>query len=173
MKVRTATLADATGMATVHIMAERTAYLGILPDIVLDSLSQDNQETAWRQRINNGLTTTFVAEEDDNICGLINISRSRDSDATPSVAEIRLICVNPHSWRCGVGTALWERAKSCLQSSDWSEVTLWVLEANHLARKFYEKIGFTLDTDIYKTIEYGPHKVRAVRYRLALTTETT
>src|SRR5215471_12510189 len=120
MKIRTATLADAAAIASVHITSERAAYRTILPDIVLDSLSIDKQEIAWRQRIESTVTTTFVAEEDGNVCGWINFGRSRDSDASSTVAEIRAMYVNPERWRCGVGTALWERTKSALRQASYS-----------------------------------------------------
>jgi ribosomal protein S18 acetylase RimI-like enzyme len=81
--------------------------------------------------------------------------------------------VSPERWRCGLGTALWQHSHGALQRERYTEVTLWVLEPNHLARRFYENVGFSLETEIHKAIEYGTETIRAVRYRLALTTKTT
>src|SRR5215813_8708591 len=115
MKIWTATLSDAAVIASVHVSSERAAYRDILPDSVLDSLSIEKQEIAWRHRIAAGASITFVAEEDGQVCGWINFGKSRDRDATSSVAEIRAMHINPERWRCGVGTALWEHARSALQ----------------------------------------------------------
>jgi len=45
------------------------------------------------------------------------------------------------------------------------EVTLWVLEENRNARRFYEKYGFTLDGG---TRTYPKTGVPEVRYRIRL-----
>ena len=73
--------------------------------------------------------------------------------------------VSPDRWRHGVGTALWEHARTSLQEAAYSEVTLWVFARNDLARRFYEKIGFQLEREIEKTLERGGETFRAVRYR--------
>jgi GNAT superfamily N-acetyltransferase len=165
MRIRTAIVADAKGIASVHVDSERAAYRGILPAIVLDSLSVEKQETAWRERIANGTSNTAVADENGDILGWINFGRSRDNDRSPTTGEVWAMYVSPEKWRRGVGVALWEHSKTSLEEIGCSEVTLWVFELNYPARQFYQKIAFTLDREIQKTVERGSKPLNVVRYR--------
>jgi ribosomal protein S18 acetylase RimI-like enzyme len=165
MQIRPAILADAKGIASVHVDSERAAYQGILPAIVLDSLSVEKQEASWRERIANGTSSTFVADENGDILGWINFGQSRDKDGRPTTGEVLAMYVSPQKWRRGVGNALWEYARTSLQEAGYSDVTLWVFELNYSARQFYEKIGFTLDREIQKTVERGSKTFNVVRYR--------
>ena len=168
MQIRPAILKDAKRIASVHVDSERAAYRGILPDSVLDSLSIEAQEARWRERIANGTSNTWVAEDNGEILGWINFGRSRDTDSSPTTAEVLAMYVNPQEWRRGVGNALWEHSKTSLQESGYSEVTLWVFELNSRARQFYEKVGFTLDREVQKTVERGSKVLTVVRYRRTL-----
>jgi ribosomal protein S18 acetylase RimI-like enzyme len=169
MEVRRATVTDAPGIAGVHVAAERAAYCGFLPLIVLDALSKEKQEAAWRERIESGDSTTFVACVNEDVWGWINLGGSRDLDAGQRTSEIRAMYVSPDYWRHGVGGALWEHARTfLLQETACSCVTLWVFEQNDIARRFYEKIGFRLEREIDKTVERGGQKFRVLRYRHTL-----
>ena len=170
MVVRQAVLADAKGIASVHVDSERAAYRGILPDIALDSLSVEKQEAAWHQRLANGTSNTFVADENGDILGWINLGGSRDSDSLSTTGEIRAMYVRSQEWRRGVGTALWQHSRTSLQKAGYLEMTLWVLELNYPARQFYEKVGFTLDPEIRTTVERGSKTFNVVRYRYSLGT---
>ena len=48
------------------------------------------------------------------------------------------------------------------------ELTLWVFELNYRARQFYEKVDFTLDREIQKTVVRGARMLTVVRYRRTL-----
>ena len=167
MEIREANLADAKAITSVHVGSEIAAYRGILPDIVLDSLSIEKQEAAWHDRIAAARFNTVVAAEDGDIVGWINFGRSRDHDSLPTTAEVLAMYVSSHRFRRGVGTALWEHSRAFLQKAGYSEVTLWVLELNYRARQFYEKIGFKLDRG-QKTVERGSKTFNVVRYRYML-----
>ena len=170
MVVRQAVLADAKGIASVHVDSERAAYRGILPDIVLNALSVEKQEAAWHQRIANGTSNTLVAHDEGTITGWVNFGQSRDADSSPTTGEIRAMYVRPQEWRRGVGTGLWQHSRTSLQRAGYSETTLWVLELNYPARQFYERVGFTLDPEIRTTLERGSKTFNVVRYRYSLGT---
>jgi ribosomal protein S18 acetylase RimI-like enzyme len=168
MEIRRARVSDAPGIAGVHVAAELAAYRGFLPRVVLDSLSIEKQETAWRERIGSGDSNTFLACVNRDVWGWINFGRSRDADADRQTAEIRAMYVSPDHWRHGVGGALWEHARTYLQQALYSSVTLWVFEQNDIARHFYKKAGFKLDKDFDKTVERGGQTFRVLRYRQSL-----
>jgi hypothetical protein len=63
---------------------------------------------------------------------------------------------------------LWQCAKNPPEAGGVFGSHLWVLEPNGVAWAFYEKIGFSLERGIEKTLERGTTTVRAVRYRLTI-----
>jgi ribosomal protein S18 acetylase RimI-like enzyme len=66
-------------------------------------------------------------------------------DAPAGVWEIYALYADPDSWGRGFGRALWAELESRLRETGCREVTLWVLEANTRARRFYESLGFVGD----------------------------
>jgi ribosomal protein S18 acetylase RimI-like enzyme len=149
-------------------VSERAAYRGLLPDVVLDCLSEREHEAAWRERIGKGNSTTLVAGKDAEVWGWINFGESRNCDAAPGTGEIRAMYVKPETWRRGVGTMLWEEANRFLRQAGYREVTLWVYAQNQLARRFYEKVGFRLEGDLEKNVDRGGEAFSAVRYRCTI-----
>ena len=62
----------------------------------------------------------------------------------PGIGELYAIYVLPSAWSTGAGRALLERAEERL-ADDYDEATLWVLEDNPRARRFYEAAGWRPD----------------------------
>jgi GNAT superfamily N-acetyltransferase len=87
-----------------------------------------------------------VAERDGGAVGFCSVATpSRDNDATPRMAEIEALYVDPAVWRQGVGRALIEQALSGLRAGGWREVTLWMFAGNANAGAFYTHVGFAPD----------------------------
>lgn len=168
MLVRPATLDDTRGIATVHVRGWRAAYGGILPRDFLDKLSVDEREARWRRNLGETTALTFVAEEAGAVIGWASVGRCRDEDATPELGELWAIYVEPGRWRGGVGRALWEWGRGRLVERGAREVVVWVLEANHPARRFYETVGFAPAPDRTRMLEIGGARVPEVRMRGAL-----
>lgn len=53
-----------------------------------------------------------------------------------------------------------------LEQAGFSQVTLWVLDANERARRFYQRFGFT-DDGTRKDAVLGGATLVEIRYRLA------
>jgi GNAT superfamily N-acetyltransferase len=119
-----------------------------VPDDVLEGLSVEQREIAWRKMLTDtdGSTTIFVAERDGRILGFCALATpTRDEDAHERTAELGAIYVDPSSWRSGVGGALMDAALDQLRNGDWSDITLWVFAENTGARAFYAHYGFHPD----------------------------
>jgi GNAT superfamily N-acetyltransferase len=71
--------------------------------------------------------------------------------------------VDPGSWGAGYGAALDAAVREDLGEHGFPDATLWVLEANERARRFYEREGWALDGG--RRDHLG---ATAVRYRVAL-----
>lgn len=147
-RIRRASPDDARSVAEVHVDSWRHAYRGMLPDAYLDRLSVDDREAMWREAFAEDTSGAFVAEVGDRIVGFASFGPSRDDDASETVAEVPAIYVEPSEVGRGVGRRLLEAATAALRDAGYRRATLWVLEANERARRFYEKSGWTWDGTI-------------------------
>jgi ribosomal protein S18 acetylase RimI-like enzyme len=131
-------------------------------------LSIEAQEAAWRTTLQEETSDVFVAKESQEIVGWISVSRCRDPDVGPTTGELFAIYVAPESWGSGAGRALWNRGKSYLRASGFSDVVLWVLKENRRALRFYEAAGFAPDPGQEKVIELGGVGLLEIRLRRLL-----
>ena len=141
----------------------RAAYRHVLPPDQLDAMPID--ETRWAHRIMEpppgwGI---YVAEDEGRVIGFASIGPSRDER---DVGELYAIYVEPGAWATGVGRALIEHAEEGLRTT-WTEATLWVLEDNPRAQRFYELAGWTRD-GLRKVESFLGMEAAEVRYRKRL-----
>ena len=144
-RIRRARPEDARAVAEVHVGSWRHAYRGLLPDAYLDRLSVEDREAMWREAFGEPDEGAFVAESDGRIVGFAAFGPSRDEDAGDGIGEIPAIYVEPSTVGRGVGRELIEAATAALREAGHRRATLWVLEANERARRFYEKAGWAWD----------------------------
>ena len=167
MIVREAKIEDALAIAAIHVRAWQAAYQGIVPSAWLDSLSIEQRERHWRHSLEQTTSSTWVAEDGNQILGWIHAAASRDADAELTTSEVWAIYVDPAHWREGVGRRLWREAAEYLAGAGFSEVTLWVLKENAQAIAFYETIGLTVDGS-EKSISLGGTELIEIRMRRRL-----
>jgi GNAT superfamily N-acetyltransferase len=170
MNVRVASDSDARQIAEVHVATWRVAYRGLVPDEYLASLSVDQREEAW-WRILAGAdpprTGALVLHHDVGVVAFAHWSPSRDDDAGPTIGEVTAIYVLPDFWGAGGGRSLLDGAIDNLRQAGFVRATLWVLETNLRARRFYEATGWLAD-GATKVEDRGSFSLREVRYRIAL-----
>jgi ribosomal protein S18 acetylase RimI-like enzyme len=164
ISIRSARKDDALAIAKVHVISWQKIYRGYIPDKILDNLSINKRTQQWRELINNKVSILLI-EKNDEIVGFVSLCPSRDTDQNPSICgEISAIYLNPIVWHQGLGKKLCHSALTELENMGFKEVMLWVLQENHLARKFYESMGF-INTNIIKAAEYEKEIVlNEVRY---------
>lgn len=141
--MRLAKEGDARAIAAIHVASWQKIYRGHIPDVTLDNLSISERELQqWHALINNKVNIWLI-EKNNDIVGSVSICPSRDTDTDPNTCgEISAIYLNPKVWHQGLGKKLCSRALTELKNMGFSEVILWVLQENELARKFYERMGF-------------------------------
>ena len=169
MTIRPATTADASAIAAIHVETWRAAYRGQIPDAILEALDVERSASLWRERVTRAVDSVFVAEDKETVVGFCNLVPSRDKDADPrNIAEIAAIYVHPQHWRKRAGRALCDCALGEAGRRGYQAVTLWVLDSNDSAKRFYESVGFHPDGAV-KTdeIKLGT-AVHEVRFRRAL-----
>jgi ribosomal protein S18 acetylase RimI-like enzyme len=170
--VRDALPEDADGIARVHTIAWQVAYDHIFPTAALARLDETAGRRAafWRREVEGhvALATTLVAERNDEIVGFIDLRPSRDDDAEPEhTVELTAIYVAPAAWGVGAGRSLMNEALERIRSLGFEDATLWVLEDNPRARRFYEIAGWRTDGAV-KEEQFLGTLVRVVRYRIEL-----
>jgi ribosomal protein S18 acetylase RimI-like enzyme len=171
VRIRRAELGDAEGIARVHVDTWQAAYLGLLPAAYLNSLTVSGQTEKWR-RILRGYTTegsrTWVLSVGGTVMGFSTSGPTRDNDDEPrTVGEIYTLYVSPQLWGHGLGAELIAAVQRDLSSRGFLVVTLWVLEANTRARRFYELEGLAHD-GARRPVWLGRTALPEVRYRRGL-----
>lgn len=144
--VRASVPEDAEAVERLRIAGWQTAYRGIIPDDYLDGLLVN---VARRRRHLAELpadVSDSVAVADGAVVGWIACGPCRDPDRIgPRYGEIFACYVHPGRWRKGVGRLLMYRAIGELARAGRDDISLWVLEDNDRARRFYATVGFGPD----------------------------
>ena len=139
-RIRRAGSDDAAAVAGVHVASWRVAYRGIMPDDVIARMDLPTRTARWAKAIADPAWPVFLLEEGNEVVAFCHITTpvelDLDSHATAELARRRL-----------------------------AECTLWVLEENAPARRFYERLGMRPDGG---RRTYPGTPVPEVRYRLAL-----
>jgi len=149
--IRLATIDDAEAIARIHVQTWQIAYAGIVPAEHLAKLSEKERALWWREHLAQQRSVTLVAVNDREILGWISFGPSRDEDSVEK-SEIYAIYVQPRDWSRGIGQRLLKEAE--LRLPQEREVTLWVLQENARALRFYQAAGYQIDSQ-EKPITFG------------------
>ncbi|MGH6893581.1 MAG: GNAT family N-acetyltransferase, partial [Dongiaceae bacterium] len=141
--VRPAILDDAEGIAKVHVKGWQEAYVGLLPQEVLDRQSVPARLRTWsgllRERPGN--RWTFVAiDPAAGIVGFVGGVRAKPAIYGPAF-KIPVLYVLQSHLRRGLGRKLMHALGQALAQEGAGEVALWSLTTNKAARAFYKQIG--------------------------------
>ena len=169
MRIREAEPTDAQVIASIHVRAWQDAYRGQLSDEYLEGLRVEDRVGMQRRMLAEPREgwTTWVALDDDAVVGFAVTGPSEDADADDRTGEVYAIYLEPDRVGTGVGRSLFEHALGDLRSRGFKQATLWVLETNERARRFYERAGWK--TDGTTTSERVDCEMRpTVRYRTTL-----
>ncbi len=176
MRIRPATKADALAVATVHVRSWQAAYPGLVPQTYLDSLTPEGRHGRWEDILAatswpKQATLLLIDEPDETVMGFVSFGPTRDEDDDPAtVAEVGTLYIDPDYWSHGGGELLLSAAVAQLAEAGFAEITLWALETNIRARRFYDHRGWKLDGTT-KQHDWKAFVATDVRYRLTLNSE--
>jgi GNAT superfamily N-acetyltransferase len=108
-----------------------------------------------------------VDGEDGEVVAFIAVDVSGDDDATDGVGEVGAIYARARVWGAGTGRQLMDVGLDLLWRRGCDEATLWVLDTNERARRFYEAGGWSID-GATKVEIIGGAEVNELRYRRSL-----
>lgn len=196
VRIRPAGPADGPPIASVRAETWRVAYAGVIPAQRLAELTAPEavaRDGVWRAgRSMDGVLVAEAAEAgeagevgepaapdgDDGhaVIGFAAFGPERDEDYQPGQplreppehrrAELYGIYVLPSRWSTGAGRALMDGVLGLTEHAGYTDISLWVLEVNIRARRFYEKAGFRLTGE--SGVLRGLPGVTQVRYRRAI-----
>jgi GNAT superfamily N-acetyltransferase len=185
IRIRPAGPSDGPPIARVRAETWRVAYAGVIPADRLAELTAPEavaRDGVWRA--GRPMDGVLVAEADgpddpdepgaqadgDALIGFAAFGPERDEDYQPGQplreppdhhrAELYVL---PGRWSTGTGRALMDGVLSLTTQAGYTDISLWVLEANIRARRFYEKAGFRLTGE--SGVLRGLPGVSQVRYR--------
>jgi len=119
---------------------------------------------AWGVVMSSSLRSNAEAE----IVGFTRFGPTRDEDDDPAqVGEIASIYLLPQAWGTGLGRRLMSSALRHLAGAGYGQATLWVLDPNARARRFYAKGGWAEDGAVKQDDSLG-FPMAEVRYRRPL-----
>ena len=149
LAIRRASVEDVDSICDVHLRSWQASYRGLIPDAVLDDFAATQDDRSARRRFQiatpgSGIST-WVAVHRAEVIGFALANASRDDDASPGTGEVSALYVHPDFVGRGVGRLLLARAVRDLAEQGYSRATLWVLESNARARRFYEIAGWRPD----------------------------
>jgi ribosomal protein S18 acetylase RimI-like enzyme len=182
--IRSASTADAPQIAAVMRDAWFAAYEGIIARQIIDRVTAPDGGARVRQSFRTRPWQRVIAAVEPGapaapgIVGYASFGPERDvlgmswpyprtaAGAEGRVAELYALYVHPARWSTGTGRALMDQVLAKVSSAGYQSITLWVLENNARARRFYERAGFAPDDARHVLDDLGG--VTEIRYRRAL-----
>lgn len=144
-------------LAYIQTESWKAAFSEILPPEELTRYTElQKTEEMYKRVLEKGQVQMLIEFVDGTPHGIAAWSQNRQ-DANPRSAE--LICIHSlqDKWRRCYGSVMMQHLLAEMKQAGYTEVILWVFEANLRARNFYEKHGFIL-TDRKKQ-DFGPTEV--------------
>ena len=160
--IRKALPKDANAYTNCTIACWQAAYRGIVPDEYLDNMPTN--KILWEK--------TLARLENPGFCEYYCVMHSNEMTGQLIVdteySEIWAIYLVKAFWGKGHGKKMLDFAINALKNVGHKQITLWVFETNHHARRFYEKHGFAPSGE-KKTVEkYGGVPLVEMQYTLNL-----
>lgn len=160
MIIRPATLADADGIAHVHVSAWHDNYRGLIADDIIDAHTLKRRHALWHKLLTEGRALVFVADDSGTVAGFTSAIT-----LTPAMdgfdAYLQAIYVRSDSKSHGVGRALLGALAARLVKQGCANLVLRTLRLGN-ARGFYERLGarlvpngFVLDAGTFDDVVYA------------------
>ncbi len=184
--IRSASAADAAQIAAVMRDSWFAGYDGIIAPAIIDRatapdggarIRQSFRIRPW-QRMIAAVARGPAPAGATRIVGYASFGPERDvldmpwpypltpAGSAGEIAELYALYVHPAWWSTGTGRALMDQVLAKVRAAGYAYITLWVLEANARARRFYQRAGFAPDGARHVLDDLGG--ITEIRYRRAL-----
>lgn len=170
-RVRAATPADASTLATLHRATWRAAYSELLPPEALDGLDAPQVQQAWADTVAGG-ATVLIATEGDQPVGFVVAGPAPEDEVAaadgalpPDAAHTVLVStllVEPRWGRRGHGGRLLAAAAAVLHDAGATRGIVWVPTEDPASLNFYRHAGWNPDGTI-RTLDAAGRPLRELR----------
>ncbi len=140
--IRTATVADASGIARVHVATSRAAYRTLVPPAAMERLSFPERAHCWESILGarpHGTQAWVAMPTSGGAVGFAAAGHARDHDLGCD-SELYTIYVLPEHQRRGIGKRLFQAVVSAARAQRSRSMMAWVLAGNP-SRAFFETLG--------------------------------
>ncbi|BEL09821.1 GNAT family N-acetyltransferase [Actinoplanes sichuanensis] len=153
--------ADLIAVGALHHRSRAAAYAGLLPPETFAARGPEAMSAWWVERWKWERETHLmtVAEADGELAGFTYVGPSE----TDGAAELYAIHLEPRRVGSGIGRQLMINALAQLATLDADRAVLWVLADNQVARRFYERGGWTPD-GATRVAPVNDHPLPQLRY---------
>jgi GNAT superfamily N-acetyltransferase len=162
--IREAHIADAAGIAKVHVDTWRSAYAGLVPAEYLAGLSYEQKAKTHAKQLKKPWpgSKTFVADAGDagGIVGFAVGGHERDGHPVYKGELFAIYVSDKHQGR-GIGQQLVREVVKHLHTLGLVNMVTWALADNPYAR-FYEKLGGTRVAE--KWLDMGGKRLREIAF---------
>lgn len=129
-------------VGALHQRSRVAAYSVFLPAEALTEPTAEEMGRYWVERwgweqADHRMT---VAERDGRLVGFSYLGP--DDAGAPDTGLLNALHVEPDERGRGIGRALMADALAAMRARRWTRATLWVVERNEPARRFYERGGW-------------------------------
>lgn len=146
--LRPATPADAPRLAQIHVTSWRETYLGLIPDDLLDRMTNpamlelERRQAQWATTVQDTRQIVTVAELNGEPVAFCSAGSLRPHPAIqpPYDAELYTLYALRAAHGHGLGRALLTHTLSALRGRGHRGMALWVLDVNP-TRQFYRHLG--------------------------------
>jgi GNAT superfamily N-acetyltransferase len=159
---RPAALSDLSAVESVARKTWHATYAGHIPNADIERFLQTFYSVpSLERRLDRHSDGLIVAVEDGEIVGFATVGPGDEG-----AAELYAIYVVPDRQGAGAGFALWRHAVAWARRAGYSAMYLWVLSANTVACRFYERQGAVPDGE--RIFPVGEAEITETRYLLTL-----
>lgn len=163
-------IADAAALSRVITSAWKVGFKGLVAQEVLDRLEPAASRARWEVDLDparQGPPHFLVAETDGQVVAFSAFGPNRDQDAPADLGELFALHVAPERWGAGVGSTLLSSTAGALRSMGFRGASLWVIDGNARARRFYQRHGWRPDGAERHSSRFGNPPIHELRYRIA------
>lgn len=169
--IRRAAPEDAGQIAEVNVRSWQAAYRGLMPQNYLDQLDPADRVHRWQRAVQEAGWPgrgVLVAADGERIYGFAGFGPTHDrGEGRWDVGELEAIYLVREVWGAGLGRRLLDAAVQDLCAARYAMATLWVLESNVRARRFYARNGWAPDGAVQHDESRG-FLITDVRYQKKL-----
>lgn len=149
VEVRPATTDDRDAIVAVFLACWKESYAGVLPQAVIDAMTDDRARTLWTHLLSEDAGTVVVAEVGQAVVG---VTRYATEDR---IGVVHSLYVSPRTQGMGVGTRLLHQAADAMTAGGRRSLRLWVFAANTPSIAFYRSRGWLPDGGTRTQEEFG------------------